>query len=140
MFFYLFFFFSSRRRHTRCALVTGVQTCALPISALPYDLPTSADTVLTTGDGEQAVGYFQNSEIDEDILLPPARPQDDDPERTWSRDYFAVAVGVLNTPKYNGSDDRRTLDRKSTRLNSSQQCATPMPSSALKKTTQIKLN
>src|SRR3546814_8748707 len=30
----LLFFFSSRRRHTRCALVTGVQTCALPIS--PY--------------------------------------------------------------------------------------------------------
>src|SRR3546814_7841220 len=28
----IFFFFSSRRRHTRCALVTGVQTCALPIS------------------------------------------------------------------------------------------------------------
>src|SRR3546814_8702487 len=28
------FFFSSRRRHTRCALVTGVQTCALPISNL----------------------------------------------------------------------------------------------------------
>src|SRR3546814_15732929 len=28
---FLFFFFSSRRRHTRCALVTGVQTCALPI-------------------------------------------------------------------------------------------------------------
>src|SRR3546814_13050727 len=28
---FLLFFFSSRRRHTRCALVTGVQTCALPI-------------------------------------------------------------------------------------------------------------
>src|SRR3546814_16475273 len=28
----VFFFFSSRRRHTICALVTGVQTCALPIS------------------------------------------------------------------------------------------------------------
>src|SRR3546814_5486106 len=27
----IIFFFSSRRRHTRCALVTGVQTCALPI-------------------------------------------------------------------------------------------------------------
>src|SRR3546814_20368579 len=27
------FFFSSRRRHTRCELVNGVQTCALPISA-----------------------------------------------------------------------------------------------------------
>src|SRR3546814_1779039 len=31
MSYFLFFFFSSRRRHTRCALVTGVQTCALPI-------------------------------------------------------------------------------------------------------------
>src|SRR3546814_11421253 len=32
LFFFCFvFFFSSRRRHTRCALVTGVQTCALPI-------------------------------------------------------------------------------------------------------------
>src|SRR3546814_6064021 len=30
-FVYCFFFVSSRRRHTRCALVTGVQTCALPI-------------------------------------------------------------------------------------------------------------
>src|SRR3546814_7209659 len=29
---YCVFFFASRRRHTRCALVTGVQTCALPIS------------------------------------------------------------------------------------------------------------
>src|SRR3546814_13472500 len=29
------YFFSSRRRHTRCALVTGVQTCALPISRNP---------------------------------------------------------------------------------------------------------
>src|SRR3546814_9037790 len=34
--YYLFFvfFFSSRRRHTRCALVTGVQTCALPICVM----------------------------------------------------------------------------------------------------------
>src|SRR3546814_2417823 len=30
------FFFSSRRRHTRCALVTGVQTCALPILTAQY--------------------------------------------------------------------------------------------------------
>src|SRR3546814_6566327 len=36
MYFFVFlcFFFSSRRRHTRCALVTGVQTCALPICSL----------------------------------------------------------------------------------------------------------
>src|SRR3546814_5050661 len=38
---YLYFcvvlFFSSRRRHTRCALVTGVQTCALPICTVSID-------------------------------------------------------------------------------------------------------
>src|SRR3546814_2778020 len=33
------FFFSSRRRHTRCTLVTGVQTCALPISYRPRSSP-----------------------------------------------------------------------------------------------------
>src|SRR3546814_4658677 len=33
----LVFVFSSRRRHTRCALVTGVQTCALPISMLAFE-------------------------------------------------------------------------------------------------------
>src|SRR3546814_12786158 len=32
LFYCCFFFFSSRRRHTRCALVTGVQTCALPLT------------------------------------------------------------------------------------------------------------
>src|SRR3546814_17944010 len=36
VFLVMFFFFSSRRRHTRCALVTGVQTCALPICAGDY--------------------------------------------------------------------------------------------------------
>src|SRR3546814_2483322 len=35
--FLFFLFFSSRRLHTRCALVTGVQTCALPISLADYD-------------------------------------------------------------------------------------------------------
>src|SRR3546814_20115845 len=35
----MFCFFSSRRRHTRCALVTGVQTCALPICAATRAVP-----------------------------------------------------------------------------------------------------
>src|SRR6184192_3454890 len=36
--YFFFFFFSSRRRHTRCRLVTGVQTCALPIlDAVPAE-------------------------------------------------------------------------------------------------------
>src|SRR3546814_7701612 len=45
------FFFSSRRRHTRCALVTGVQTCALPISLhrngeiAPRELDAAAQAV-----------------------------------------------------------------------------------------------
>src|SRR3546814_6510032 len=39
---WLLFFCSSRRRHTSCALVTGVQTCALPISAL-RTIPGAAD-------------------------------------------------------------------------------------------------
>src|SRR3546814_6079373 len=40
-----FFFFSSRRRHTRCALVTGVQTCALPILLVPPDWPMGSPMV-----------------------------------------------------------------------------------------------
>src|SRR3546814_11679705 len=39
------FFFSSRRRHTRCALVTGVQTCALPISRSPKR-PSGGDDIV----------------------------------------------------------------------------------------------
>src|SRR3546814_3231689 len=45
-----YFFFSSRRRHTRCALVTGVQTCALPISAFRHhnhNDPQGADPMTT---------------------------------------------------------------------------------------------
>src|SRR3546814_1577928 len=40
------FFFSSRRRHTRCALVTEVQTCALPIF---YGLFWTGDEALKLG-------------------------------------------------------------------------------------------
>src|SRR3546814_7141485 len=41
MLLFLYFFFSSRRLHTRCALVTGVQTCALPIYARRLNLGVS---------------------------------------------------------------------------------------------------
>src|SRR3546814_5193603 len=46
----LFFFFSSRRRHTRCALVTGVQTCALPICG-----PHAGDLCVNSGLSQRAV-------------------------------------------------------------------------------------
>src|SRR3546814_4244497 len=43
---FFFFFFSSRRRHTSCALVTGVQTCALPICPLSRFVPHIAGAVI----------------------------------------------------------------------------------------------
>src|SRR3546814_1651461 len=53
-----FFFFSSRRRHTRCALVTGVQTCALPISLV-------GDGVVLNKDGSlQRSARFRGPDLD----------------------------------------------------------------------------
>src|SRR3546814_7014442 len=54
--FLCFFFFSSRRRHTRCALVTGVQTCALPISVQRH---VSASGIGVWGAGGPRVFPFQ---------------------------------------------------------------------------------
>src|SRR3546814_2927758 len=58
--FVFYFFFSSRRRHTRCALVTGVQTCALPICLRVLE----------------AVASRHNIRFDWDVL-------------DWSSDYYA---------------------------------------------------
>src|SRR3546814_4730274 len=81
-YYFFFFFFSSRRRHTRCALVTGVQTCALPISRKQlaekkaFVLPEKAKTQCSaqraqrrkaagTGHGcnkgSQAAGFIKNT-------------------------------------------------------------------------------
>src|SRR3546814_412400 len=52
----MLFFFSSRRRHTRCALVTGVQTCALPISRTDkarVDAALNAAKVLIVADHQK---------------------------------------------------------------------------------------
>src|SRR3546814_6047908 len=59
VFVFFFFFFSSRRRHTRCALVTGVQTCALPI----YRALISSEDVQGTevyGVGDEAIGEIDH--------------------------------------------------------------------------------
>src|SRR3546814_20728423 len=50
-----FFFFSSRRRHTSCALVTGVQTCALPISALILAISLAFAWVLLGNRGAEPI-------------------------------------------------------------------------------------
>src|SRR3546814_7521427 len=60
---FFFFFFSSRRRHTRCALVTGVQTCALPISAL------AAAALRMSSDKPEPAQC-----ADEELPPPPERP------------------------------------------------------------------
>src|SRR3546814_16988368 len=92
----VFFFFSSRRRHTRCALVTGVQTCALPIFFRGHDNVQGAtdigplnDTLpayygLTTGawqhwarvwevDYEYLKGRFGSQELMEATGVPVSR-------------------------------------------------------------------
>src|SRR3546814_3018593 len=62
------FFFSSRRRHTRCALVTGVQTCALPIySAGLSHAGTGAEA------GTEAACASSNGNSNESMVSPVAR-------------------------------------------------------------------
>src|SRR3546814_10286767 len=103
-----YFFFSSRRRHTRCALVTGVQTCALPI----YDGRLANRGFVIDDHGAIRARYDKLHLFDVD--LPTGE--------SW-RESAAFAGGdaavVADTP-----------DRKSTRLNSSHSCASRMPSSA----------
>src|SRR3546814_10920208 len=53
-----FFVFSSRRRHTRCALVTGVQTCSLPICG-----PSDVDVV---GGAERLAEHVVHAGLFED--------------------------------------------------------------------------
>src|SRR3546814_3199726 len=78
---FLFFFFSSRRRHTRCALVTGVQTCALPIFtvvaallAATMSAPSWAlNIVLSNDDGFEAANiralYTELKAAGHDVVL-----------------------------------------------------------------------
>src|SRR3546814_6375785 len=88
------FFFSSRRRHTVCALVTGVQTCALPISEMITELyvPRSrlADFLGAAADGlrrrraQVVYGTVRLVERDDDSLL------------AWAREPWACVVFNLH--------------------------------------------
>src|SRR3546814_1366136 len=67
----MFFLFPSRRRHTRCALVTGVQTCALPIFlrrsdglTKPEPVDGSRDCSSSPGGGGQEVGFRRQAAND----------------------------------------------------------------------------
>src|SRR3546814_16568354 len=67
------FFFSSRRRHTRCALVTGVQTCALPICTLIgrllHDTRGLYDDQLTTLAADSRRHGSQGAALDYALLV-----------------------------------------------------------------------
>src|SRR3546814_1987449 len=54
----LVFFFSSRRRHTRCALVTGVQTCALPICLQRHAVVERAEPHRDAGGPDQRPAVY----------------------------------------------------------------------------------
>src|SRR3546814_10044480 len=62
------FFFSSRRRHTRCALVTGVQTCALPIFLRPVVIQALCNAFLAAQLGD-AVLAAQAIQHDADLVF-----------------------------------------------------------------------
>src|SRR3546814_8104273 len=59
LFYCIVLYFSSRRRHTRCALVTGVQTCALPILQLPAAEPWTLAERMTRE--KDAFGFYFSS-------------------------------------------------------------------------------
>src|SRR3546814_2909193 len=68
--FVLCFFLSSRRRHTRCALVTGVQTCALPIwKNQMNDIPQDTGDLLTLTADIVAAHVGNNSVAISDLSL-----------------------------------------------------------------------
>src|SRR3546814_3631079 len=58
-----FFFFSSRRRHTRCALVTGVQTCARPISAPARTPIPGGSYVVSKGDTLYSIAFRKGADF-----------------------------------------------------------------------------
>src|SRR3546814_10531688 len=82
------FFFSSRRRHTRCALVTGVQTCALPIYAGRQWGYTSSHVWVNNGcRAEFGYGYRN--------VRPPEKDKDKGPSTGLIIGGIVVAGGLL---------------------------------------------
>src|SRR3546814_1836749 len=71
----VFVFFSSRRRHTRCALVTGVQTCALPICRLSGSdpLPSCRRLAHSLGVSRNTVVLAYQALADEGLLISRER-------------------------------------------------------------------
>src|SRR3546814_8194489 len=72
---FVIFFFSSRRRHTRCALVTGVQTCALPIVIIGVDRLLDMMRTVTNVTGDCVVSCIvakSEQSLDQTVFDDPA--------------------------------------------------------------------
>src|SRR3546814_5702452 len=88
----LFFFFSSRRRHTRCALVTGVQTCALPIFKRTAHQHVAARSV------ERDAGLGAHQTVDTAFELVGGRLHDAQPADRGQR--FSPAAQRLRSEEH----------------------------------------
>src|SRR3546814_8755976 len=127
----LLFFFSSRRRHTRCALVTGVQTCALPIFTHQRDfirLGTAAPVMRVAP--VEALDAFDEVFTNQINAVYSRKRLRAVQFQHWSGAIckaYAFGDGAVD---WSGADElrdrldallheRRCSDRKSTRLNSS---------------------
>src|SRR3546814_6589056 len=128
----VYFFFSSRRRHTRCALVTGVQTCALPIcletramfaeqmtagqiyrNELAHDLRELGYEI----EFDPRRGLFEIRDVPNDLIYAMSR-------RAEQIDAHAKEHGLQGQAERSISffatrPPKQQVDRKSTRLNSS---------------------
>src|SRR3546814_10450514 len=118
----LFFFFSSRRRHTRCALVTGVQTCALPIlppqpaffEQVNYYRTCLHELTHATGHssrlGRDLLNAFGSKDYAREELVAE-----------MGSAFLCAALGIEPTVRHADYIGAwlEVLDRKSTRLNSS---------------------
>src|SRR3546814_10426135 len=94
------FFFSSRRRHTRCALVTGVQTCALPISPTPAAGPEAAPPLRRNRTPMGLDHVPTGSNVPEEINVVIEIPKDAEPVKyEVDKDSGAIFVDrILSTP------------------------------------------
>src|SRR3546814_13859636 len=97
LFSFFFFFFSSRRRHTRCALVTGVQTCALSVDA---QLQAAVTAAFGEHHGAAVVLDPRNGEVLAMVSLPSFDPNP-----------FVGGIGFAEYAALNASPSRPLFNR-----------------------------
>src|SRR3546814_1054951 len=121
------YLFSSRRWHTRCALVTGVQTGALPIWSNAEFVSTSTEHLLWYCRNRSS--YHPNKFPRSDAQTARFSNPDDDPRGPWQSITFTISLmaGARGRQfEKRGTSPHLyevTTDRKRTRLNSCHLCA-----------------